>query len=297
MSEDKGQASGLEVELAVPVVGTEQQPPPPPPQHEQQGDAEEEGGDPVSQGETDEERSARAERRRRSRERKRQQEEQMVETIARQGEMLEQLFGVVQGLSTHTQGGVLQQAQANHAAAKAEMAKAYESGDPHKVAEATEALTIARLNLDAIAHRRQQRPQPIRTQQETREQPPNPYQQAWLAKNGDWYNDPERGEDAAIAYAISQTLERDGYPANDPEHFAELDRRLKKRGIAITQGGSHTPPKVVVASGQRQSLTPTKNKVVLNQRVQEHAAKFGVNLNDPATKERIAKRFLAQQTR
>jgi hypothetical protein len=296
MSEDKGQASGLEVELAVPVVGTEQQPPPPPPQHEQQGEAEEEGGDPVSQAETDEERSARAERRRRSRERKRQQEEQMVETIARQGEMLEQLFGVVQGLSTHTQGGVLQQAQATHAAAKAEMAKAYESGDPHKVAEATEALTIARLNLDAITHRRQQRPQPIRTQPEGREQQPNPYQQAWLSKN-EWYRDPDRLEDAEIAFGISRALVADGYPENDPEHFAELDRRLKKRGIAVTQGGGHTPPKVVVASGQRQSLTPGKNKVVLNTRVQEHAAKFGVNLNDPATRERIAKRIQAQQTR
>jgi len=298
-TEDKGQASGLEVELAVPVTGTEQTP-----QIEQQQtqvqsqEIEEDEDGQQRAGEDEAEKSARAERRRRSRERRQQREEQMMETIARQGEMLEQVFHVLPSLMGQAQGTQLAQAQGQYDRAKAQMAAAYESGKPDQVAEATEALTIARLNLDALKHRRPTRPQPQapRQPQGQAEAQPNPYQQAWLSKN-DWYTDPERKRDAAVAYAISQSLVDDGYPENDPEHFAELDRELKRRGIGVAQGNGHTPPKVIVASGQRQSLNAPKNKVVLSTRVQEHAAKFGLNLSDPKTRERIARRFAAQQTR
>lgn len=288
-TEDKGKPSGLEVELAVADVGTVEQPPPqdPPPPPEGDPEDHDEG---VPAGEDDEDRKARADRRRRARERKRQQEEQMLDALARQGEVIEQLVGQVQHLSQHAQGSNLTAVEQAYAQAKAAMKTAYESGDAMAVAEATETLTIARLNLDAAKHRRPaqpQRRQPADGQE--RQQQPNPYQAEWMSRNG-WYRDPERQEDAAVAYAISKTLEAEGYAPNDPDHFVELDRRLKKRGVTTQQSG-HKPPPVTVASGQRQSLTPTKNKVVISPRVQEHARKFGIDLSDKATAERIARRL------
>lgn len=298
-TEDKGQASGLEVELAVPGSGTEQtqQPPtqdPPLQQEDEEGEVEQ-----VQAQETDEDRSARAERRRRSREQRRQREEQMLDAIARQGEIIENLVGQVQGLSGHAQGSQAQQIEQAYLKAKADMATAYESGKPDAVAEATEALTIARLNLDAMRHRRTAQPQRRPQGQDGGEQrqQPNPYQAAWLDRN-QWYRDPERIEDAEIAFGISRALVADGYPENDPEHFAELDRRLKKRGVSAAPARSqHEAPKTIVASGQRQSLGPSKTKVTLTTNVQEHARRFGLDLNDPKTRERIARRFAPQQAR
>lgn len=297
-TEDKGQVSGLEVELAVPAIGTEQ-PSPQEPVKTGEAEAETDQEQGAAPGEdSEEERSAKAERRRRARERNRQREAERDEIIARQGEIIETLVNQMQGLSGHAQTSQIEQARSAHAAAKADLAKAYESGDPLKVADATEALTIARLNLDAVTHRRPARPQPARPQAqgEGQQQQPNPYQAAWLSRN-DWYRDPERIEDAEIAFGISRALVSEGYPETDPEHFVELDRRLKKRGVNNQPASGHQPPKVVIASGQRQSFAPGKQKVTLSPRVQEHAAKFGLDLKNPEVAKRIAQRFAAQQTR
>jgi len=299
-TEDKGKPSELEVELAVADSGTVEQKPEQAQERtepvERADDDETDGTE--AAGATDEERSERAARRRRQRERKRQQEEQLFESLARQGEIIEHLVGQVQHLSQHAQGNALNTVEQTYQRARADMKTAYESGDPERVADATEALNIARLNLDAAKHRRQQ-PQRRQPQEGPQSRPqPNPYQAEWLSRN-DWYRDPERAEDAAIAHAISQTLENvEGYAPNDPALFQELDRRLKKRGIGVPAGGTqHTPGKVIVASGQRQALGPTKGKVVISQRVQDHAQKFGIDLSDKATRERIARRLQSQATR
>lgn len=295
-TEDKGKPSELEVELAVADSGTVEQPAQQ--TQERPEPVERTDDDDIEAGETapttDEERNDRSARRRRQRERKRQQEEQLYESLARQGEIIEQLVGQVQNLSQHTAGGVVAQAEQTYLKARADMKSAYESGDPDKVADATEALNIARLNFDAIKHRRQQQPrrQPEGERQQPRQQA-NPYQQEWLSRN-DWYRDPEKAEDAAIAHAISQTLERvEGYEPNDPALFQELDRRLKKRGIGAPAGAQHTPGKVIVASGQRQSLSPPK-KVVISPLAQEAARKFGFDLADKAVAQRIGRRIQNQ---
>lgn len=295
-TEDKGKPSELEVELAVADSGTVEQKPEQtqerPEPVERTDDDETDGTE--AAGATDEERNERSARRRRQRERKRQQEDLLLETVARQGEIIEQMAGRLENLSQHTAGGVVAQAEQTYLKARADMKSAYESGDPEKVADASEALSIARLNLDAIKHRRQQQPrrqdQPATQQQR---QQPNPYQAEWLSRN-EWYRDPEKAEDAAIAHAISQTLERvEGYEPNDPALFQELDRRLKKRGIGAPAGAQHTPGKVIVASGQRQSLSAPK-KVVISPLAQEAARKFGFDLSDKGTRERIGRRMQTQ---
>lgn len=294
-TEDKGQASEIEVELAVPANGTEEQKTPTNAEQQPPEDQDEDGEGVAQAGEDDDERSARAERRRRTRERNRIREMERDALIEQQGQALQVMYEQLQTLGAHAQGGQLTQAQQAHAAAKAQMAKAYESGNPQEVADATEALTIARLNLDALKHRRA--PQPVRqpVADQGRAEAPNPYQQAWLSKN-DWYNDPDRRRDASVAHAISASLADEGYQGEDL--YVELDRELKKRGIAVEASGSQrSQPKVIVATGQRQSLGNPKTKVTLNPRVQEHAERFGINLKDPDTAKRIARRFQSQPSR
>lgn len=295
-TEDKGKPSELQVELAGADSGTVEQKPEQtqerPEPVERTDDDETDGIE--AAGTTDEERNERSARRRRQRERKRQQEEQLFESLARQGEIIEQLVGQVQHLSQHAQGSTLNQAGEALAKAEKDFAAAYESGVPSDVAKATKALTVAQLNFDAMQHRRQQQPrrQPQEGQPQ-RQQQPNPYQAEWLSRN-EWYRDPEKAEDAAIAHAISQTLERvEGYEPNDPALFQELDRRLKKRGIGAPAGAAHTPGKVIVASGQRQSLSAPK-KVVISPLAQEAARKFGFDLSDKGTRERIGRRMQTQ---
>ncbi len=293
-TEDKGKPSELEVELAVADSGTVEQKPEQtqerPEPVERTDDDETDGAEAAAT--TDEERSERAARRRRQRERKRQQEEQLFESLARQGEIIEQLVGQVQHLSQHAQGSTLNQAGEALAKAEKDFAAAYESGIPADVAKATKALTVAQLNFDAMQHRRQQ---PQRRQPQESQQPrpqANPYQAEWLSRN-EWYRDPEKAEEAAIAHAISQTLEKvEGYEPNDPALFQELDRRLKKRGIGAP-ASQHTPGKVIVASGQRQSLSAPK-KVVISPLAQETARKFGFDLSDKGTRERIGRRMQTQ---
>lgn len=293
MTVDKDQASALEVELAVPATGTEQTPPQEPVKTgEADGETDQEDAG-VAAGDTDEERSARAERRRRARERKRQEDDALRDEVAQYREIIPSLVNQVQSLSQQAQGNTLSAAQQALAKAEQDFAAAYETGVAAEVAKATKALTIAQLNFDAMQHRRTQQPrrQADPERQQPR-QPANPYQSEWLSRN-EWYRDPERAEDANIAHAISQTLvNHEGYEPNDPALYQELDRRLKKRGV-ISTGTQHTPGKVIVASGQRQSLSPPK-KVVINPLAQEVARKFGFNLADKATAQRIGRRFEKQ---
>lgn len=297
-TEDKGKPSELEVELAGADSGTVEQTPAQQTQErpepvERTDDDETDGADEQDAAPaTAEARAERAARRKRQRERRRQQEDLLLETVARQGEIIEQMAGRLENLSQHTTGSVVAQAEQAYLKARADMKSAYESGDPEKVADASEALSIARLNFDAVKHRRQQQPrrQPEGERQQPQRQQPNPYQAEWLSRN-EWYHDPEKAEDAAIAHAISQTLERvEGYEPNAPALFQELDRRLKKRGIGAPAGAQHTPGKVIVASGQRQSLSPPK-KVVISPLAQEAARKFGFDLSDKATAQRIGRRI------
>lgn len=295
-TEDKGQVSEIEVDLAVPANGTETQPPAQTEQVQQPADQDEDGEGHQAEGvETDEDKSARAERRRRTRERNRLREQERDELIARQGAALEAMYEQLQVLGAHAQGGQLQRAEADHVAAKAELARAYESGNPQAVADATEALTIARLNVDALKVRRPAQQPPRRQPQGGGEAQVDPYAQAWLAKNATWYHDPSRRADAAFAHALSEQLVEEGFTPD--ELYPELDKRLKSRGIAVTAGPGREQPKVIVASGQRQALGPGKTKVTLNSRVQEHAERFGLNLKDPAVAKRIAQRFAAQQSK
>lgn len=130
------------------------------------------------------------------------------------------------------------------ASAKKEYADAMANGDNEKAAIAQEKLARAVQesslvdtiqvpdNPQEIAELRQvQQIQQYAQQyaQQAQQQPavdPTAFQ-SWLTRN-QWYTDPKNQQFSGLANALSSTIESEGYPVDSPEHFAQLDARLRQ---------------------------------------------------------------------
>lgn len=119
--------------------------------------------------------------------------------------------------------------------AEAAMAEATKNGDGDLMLQAQRQYHESRRAVDELTalktqFEREAVPQPQAPQAA---QGPNPrvkqLRDNWLAQNGSWYKPGSADEDSAIAFAIDQTIAREGYKPDTEEYWGELDRRLRNR--------------------------------------------------------------------
>lgn len=108
-----------------------------------------------------------------------------------------------------------------------------------------------------------------------------PATQAWLNRNASWW-----GKDAvltAAAQAIDKEIAAEGMSSADPEYFAELDRRLAKKGLR-KPGASASPHRSSVAPAT--TRTPSSgtqgNRVTLTKEDQAFMRQMRLDPNNPA---------------
>lgn len=128
---------------------------------------------------------------------------------------------------------------------------------------------------------------------------PSPQTQAWLERNKGWY-----GKDAvltAAAQAIDKEVFREsGYTPNDPEYFAELDRRMVKRGLRRPAASAARSP-VAGAGGGGGAPTgdrPQSNRVTLTAADKATMRQFRLDPTNPAHVKQFAveKRAASQRS-
>ena len=201
------------------------------------------------------------------------------------------------------------------AALRAEFDAAFDAGDKAKVFDVQQRMAELAAEKSQIARDRRARPTkaaetgqeaPQRTQQtqpsDTREQAPqqrgrpNPLAVSWFEENKAWFNkDPVMTQ---VARVIDQQITQDGFDANEPEYFEELDKRL--RNEMPHKFGEPAPvaaPKRQQATVQNRATSPGsggKVKVSISQEDRDVARRLGVDIMDYARQK--ARREIAERS-
>lgn len=177
------------------------------------------------------------------------------------------------------------------AAAKEQLRKAYEEGDPAKIADAQEALTDAKIKLKEVQYRRpplQTESEGVEQQQQTQEPPKvavDPKAEQWRTKNS-WFG--VDAEMTSLALGLHEKLVRSGVDPRSDDYYRRVDDTMRKRfpeyfdgtetgetedERAQTKAEKPRKPATVVAPATR-STAP--NKVRLTQTAAALAKKFGL---------------------
>lgn len=110
-----------------------------------------------------------------------------------------------------------------------------------------------------MAAGRPQQPQP--PERPPAQQGPSREASRWMERNG-WYGKPDYAAASAAAFAIDRQLATEGYDPNSQEHWAELDRRLRKQvrvpGSERPQRDSPVQPGRTMPTGGRRAVTLTR---------------------------------------
>ena len=161
------------------------------------------------------------------------------------------------------------------AAAKDNLRKAYEEGDPVKIADAQEALTDAKIRMKEVQYRRP----PLQTEydgvegnqhvQEPQRVAVDPKAERWRASNT-WFG--VDGEMTSLALGVHEKLVRSGIDPTSDDYYRRVDETMRKRFPEYfdgteTEGGEEEraqskaekprKPATVVAPATR-STAPTK---------------------------------------
>ena len=236
----------------------------------------------------------------------RHDERRAKEALAREKAELERLAQTMleenRRLKDYVKSGEVSYAENLQARAAAEMdmarrkyKEAAESYDTDAIMDAQEALTEAKLKLEAAKNFK---PSTLQTQEnrvtmeETVQQPARLDDKTlrWQAKN-QWFGSPGYEELTAFALGLHQKLVATGYDPRTEEYFERIDSRMHQvfpevfKG-AEEKGKSETTkkPATVVASASRS--TGAKKVVQLSASARKVADKFGI------THEQYAKEFL-----
>lgn len=116
--------------------------------------------------------------------------------------------------------------------AKANLKRAYESGDPEKIADAQEALTDAKLKLKDVSNFRpsvQESDFSVQNQPQIQVPPraaPDPKAEAWR-QNNEWFGTDE--EMTALALGLHEKLVRSGVDPRSDDYYRRVDETMKKR--------------------------------------------------------------------
>jgi hypothetical protein len=185
------------------------------------------------------------------------------------------------------------------AAAKESLRKAYEEGDPTKIADAQEALTDAKIRLKEVQYRRpalQTESEGVEQQQQTQEPPRvavDPKAEQWRTKNT-WFG--VDAEMTSLALGLHEKLVRSGVDPRSDDYYRRVDETMRKRfpeyfdgtetgepedERAQSKAEKPRKPATVVAPATR-STAP--NKVRLTHTQQALARKLGLT-NEQYAKE------------
>lgn len=186
------------------------------------------------------------------------------------------------------------------AAAKDSLRKAYEEGDPSKIADAQEALTDAKIKLKEAQYRRpalQIESEGVEQQQHTQEPQravADPKAESWRANNT-WFG--VDAEMTSLALGVHEKLVRSGIDPRSDDYYRRVDETMRMRfpeyfdgtetsedaagERARTKAEKPRKPATVVAPATR-STAPTKVRLTLTQ--QALAKKLGLT-NEAYAKE------------
>jgi hypothetical protein len=228
----------------------------------------------------------------------RHDERRAKEALAREREELERfarhLVEENKRLKQTVTTGSAQVAESAKSAASAELEvarkkykEAYEAGDPDRVLEAQEALTEAKLKLQAAASFRPpvqereealQQPEPVVQRQQPSPPPLDEKTLRWQAKN-QWFGSPGYEEITSFSLGLHQKLVNSGVDPRSDEYFEQIDSRLRSKFPEVFKDTSAAPsdssrkPPTVVASASR---TTGAKKVQLTATQLALAKKYGL---------------------
>jgi hypothetical protein len=123
----------------------------------------------------------------------------------------------------------------------------------------------------------------------------------WVKENSQWFNKPGYRKETAMAYGIDAELTEEGWDANDPEYYDEMNKRLKASNLPYfnktEESASQTDKNVVQKANRVQSPVAgvsrkkgiDSNRVKLTSEDLDTARKFGIDINDEAALKRFAK--------
>lgn len=195
-------------------------------------DDEDEDGGEVGRGRLSAERRAKRKAQRENR--------QLQRALEEQNERLAQLESTVTETRVADARGSL---EARRAAARERLKAAKDDQDSDAEVAALEELSEANRQLKELEGSvRAAREQQAAGAGSPAAKRPNRALEAWKEKN-DWFNDDFGDFKSGAAGMISTQLLREGYAADDPAHFRELDRRLRKELPQHFGGGRRAAPR------------------------------------------------------
>lgn len=145
------------------------------------------------------------------------------------------------------------------ASAKEQLKRAYEEGDPAKIADAQEALTDAKIKLKEAQYRRPalQAPESGVEHQQLYQEPRttiDPKAEGWRAKNS-WFGADE--EMTSLALGLHQKLVRQGVDPRTDDYYRRVDEVMKKRFPEYFEGEEEPdePPQTKAKDSPRKPAT------------------------------------------
>lgn len=120
---------------------------------------------------------------------------------------------------------------------------------------------------------------------------PSPLAQDWKQRNP-WYGHDRFGEQTMLTRTLDQQLAREGFDPQDPDYYAELDRRIRRRMPELQRfqrGGQQQrqqrrdPAGAVVRRDppRGDGSQPQKGVIRLTKADQDNMRAFGIDLTDP----------------
>ncbi len=254
----------------------------------------------------------RAAKRARRRAKKQLQRENQKEKDLRFNQLLKQnqeLMERLKAVETRTHGSEMaridkaiedQEVRINYA--KMKIAEATKNQDGDSMTEAQDLLYEARRAHEALNNLKKQSVNAAPRRGAT--QGPDPMMQrhaaSWMERNS-WYDPGKNDEDSAIAFAVDERLAKEGWDPRTTEYWDELDSRLQKRlPHRYTEDEQDEPvvrkPRSVVTSSGRENVSAKggRNTFVLNPE-QVRAMKDAGMWDDPAMRDKMIRRYAAEQ--
>ena len=181
-----------------------------------------------------------------------------------------------------------------------QLKEAIESGETEKQVELMEAMSDLRNKKVSKI----QQPQPQQASETPRTEVPE-LARDWIAKHNSWWNKPGFSVQTSVAFGIDKDLTDEGYDINDPEYYAEMDKRLSKYFPDLInpqqtadKNTSQDDKKVVSfeqkrvqspVAGVSRSTSGSAKSVKLSAEDLSNARKFGIDISDPAALKRYAR--------
>jgi len=186
-----------------------------------------------------------------------------------------------------------------------QLKEAIESGETEKQVELMEAMSEMRT-------RKTSKPQEPQQAAEPKPQEVPELARDWIAKHNHWWNKPGFSVQTSVAFGIDKDLTEEGYDINDPDYYAEMDKRMSKyfpdlinpqetadkntsqedkKVVSLEQKRVQSP-----VAGVSRSTSGSAKSVKLSADDLSNARKFGIDISDPAALKRYARELASLST-